>query len=122
VEGHVTFKSGRVPAGRYAAFRELTASLDRAFGRLSAFEADPRRLPRHALRVVLTFALLDKRRLALDSLPDYVDRIGIYRDFNAAFLRLPPAELAHWLVAELERAGAARREDGFLVPAGSEAG
>jgi glyoxylase-like metal-dependent hydrolase (beta-lactamase superfamily II) len=111
-----------VVPGHGEPFADAAAALDRAFGRLSAFEADPRRLPRHALRVVLTFALLDKRRLALDSLPDYVDRVGIYRDFNAAFLRLPPAELAHWLVAELERAGAARRENGFLVPAGSEAG
>jgi len=33
VEGHVTFKTGRVPAERYAAFRELAASIDRAFGR-----------------------------------------------------------------------------------------
>jgi tetratricopeptide (TPR) repeat protein/transglutaminase-like putative cysteine protease len=33
VEGHVTFKTGRVPAGRYAAFRELAAALDRAFAR-----------------------------------------------------------------------------------------
>jgi cellulose synthase operon protein C len=33
VEGHVTFKTGRVPASRYAAFRELAAALDRAFTR-----------------------------------------------------------------------------------------
>jgi transglutaminase superfamily protein len=33
VEGHVTFKTGRVPAARYPAFRELAAALDRAFAR-----------------------------------------------------------------------------------------
>jgi hypothetical protein len=33
VEGHVTFKSGRVPAARYPAFRELAAAVDRAFSR-----------------------------------------------------------------------------------------
>jgi hypothetical protein len=33
VEGHVTFKNGRVPAERYAAFRELVAAIDRAFAR-----------------------------------------------------------------------------------------
>jgi len=33
VEGHVTFKTGRVPVERYAAFRELAAGIDRAFAR-----------------------------------------------------------------------------------------
>ena len=33
VEGHVTLKSGRVPAARYPAFRELAAGIDRAFAR-----------------------------------------------------------------------------------------
>jgi hypothetical protein len=33
VEGHVTFKTGRIPAARYAAFRDLAAALDRAFTR-----------------------------------------------------------------------------------------
>jgi hypothetical protein len=66
---------------------------------------------------VLTFALLDQRRLPLSGLPAYVDRIGIYRDFNARFFRISPHELAARLVAELEKAHAARREDGWLVPA-----
>jgi hypothetical protein len=33
VEGHVTFKTGRVSAARYPAFRELAAAIDRAFSR-----------------------------------------------------------------------------------------
>jgi Flp pilus assembly protein TadD len=33
VEGRVTFKTGRVPAARYPAFRELAAGIDRAFAR-----------------------------------------------------------------------------------------
>jgi hypothetical protein len=33
VEGHVTFKTGRVAAARYPAFRELLDGLDRAFAR-----------------------------------------------------------------------------------------
>ncbi len=33
VEGHVTFKTGRVPAERYPGFRELVAGIDRAFSR-----------------------------------------------------------------------------------------
>jgi glyoxylase-like metal-dependent hydrolase (beta-lactamase superfamily II) len=97
-------------------FSDVGAALERAHARTSAFETDSQRLARHALKVVLSFTLLDRRRLALAELPDYVARIGIYRDFNARFFRLPPAELAHWLVSELERAGAARRAEGWLVP------
>jgi hypothetical protein len=48
---------------------------------------------------------------------DYVERVGIFRDFNALFFRVPPARLAERLIAELEAVGAVRREDGWLVPA-----
>jgi glyoxylase-like metal-dependent hydrolase (beta-lactamase superfamily II) len=97
-------------------FADVGAALERAFARTAAFEADPLRVARHALKVVLTFALLDQRRLPLSGLPAYVDRVGIYRDFNARFFRISPPELAERLVAELEKAHAARREDGWLVP------
>ena len=65
---------------------------------------------------MLTFALLDKQRMRVDELPAYLDRIGIYRDFNELFFRVPADELADRLVGELERAGAVRREDGWLRP------
>ena len=97
-------------------FADVGAALERAFARTAAFEADSLRVARHALKVVLTFALLDQRRLPLSGMPAYLDRVGIYRDFNARFFRLSPPELAEWLVAELEKAHAARREDGWLVP------
>jgi len=103
-------------------FADPRAALERAFRRLEAFEADPQRLARHALRVMLTFALLDKRGMAEDAVPAYLARVGLYRDFNAAFFRLPPAELAAWLVGELERAGAVARRDGWIVPLAAEAG
>ncbi|HEV8256680.1 MAG TPA: MBL fold metallo-hydrolase [Casimicrobiaceae bacterium] len=98
-------------------FADVGAALERAFARTTAFEADSLRVARHALKVVLTFALLDQRRLPLSGMPAYVDRVGIYRDFNARFFRLSPHALAERLVAELEKVHAARREDGWLVPA-----
>lgn len=98
-------------------FADVPAALERAFSRTRAYEADPLRTARHALKSILSFALLDQRRLALASLSDYVARVGIYRDFNARFFRLAPSALAEWLVTELEKARAARREDGWLVPA-----
>ena len=108
---------GVVIPGHGEPFSDVAAALDRAFKRTAAFEADSLRVARHALKVVLTFALLDKQRMELVGLPAYVDSIGIYRDFNARYFRLAPAALAELLVGELERAGAIRRDGGWLRPA-----
>jgi len=98
-------------------FTDVGAALERARKRIVAFEADSLRVARHALKVNLMFALLDRQRMPLAGMADYVGRIGIYRDFNALLFRLPPARLAELLIGELEKAGAAKREAGWLVPA-----
>jgi glyoxylase-like metal-dependent hydrolase (beta-lactamase superfamily II) len=97
-------------------FTDVAAALERAFQRTGAFEVDSVRIARHALKALLTFALLDKQRMALADLPVYLDRVAIYRDFNARFFRLSPSALADLLVHELERVGAVRRENGWLRP------
>ncbi len=98
-------------------FLDVNAALDRAFDRIAAFEADSLRMARHALKVILMFTLLDHQRLAIDELAPLMERVGIYRDFNALFFRLPAARLAEAIVGELEHAGAARRVHGHLTPA-----
>jgi glyoxylase-like metal-dependent hydrolase (beta-lactamase superfamily II) len=98
-------------------FTDVGAALERAFARTAALEADSLRVARHALKALLMFTLLDRRRLALDDLPSFMERVGVYRDFNARFFRFTPRDLAARLVAELETAGAVRRENGWLVPA-----
>ena len=106
-----------VVPGHGELFTDVDAALERAFTRTAAFEADSLRLARHALKVVLVFALLDQERLPLLSMPDYVARVGIYREFNARFFRLEPAALAEQLIVDLERVGAVRRDGGYLQPA-----
>ena len=98
-------------------FTDVGAALERAFARTAALEADSLRVARHALKALLMFTLLDRRRLALDDLPSFLERVGIYRDFNARFFHFAPRDLATRLVTELETAGAVRRENGWLVPA-----
>jgi hypothetical protein len=68
--------------------------------------------------VLLAFALLEKRAMPLADLPPYVERVPVYREINRRYLGMTPAALAEWLVGELERAGAARRENGLLLAAG----
>lgn len=98
-------------------FDDVDNALRRAYARLQVYEGDPLRAARHALKVVLMFKLLDCRRLPLDDLAGYVERVGLYRDFNAMFLKMTPQALADALVGDLLRAGAVRREAGFVVPA-----
>ena len=54
--------------------------------------------------------------MLLAALPDYMARVGVYRDFNARFFSLAPSALAEKLVGELERTGAVHRDDGWLKP------
>ena len=98
-------------------FGDIGAALDRAMRRVEAFEADHLRIARHALKVVFTFCLLDRQQMPRAEVPVHFERVGLYRDFNAKFFRLPPARLAELVLAELERAGAVRDDEGILVPA-----
>ena len=61
-------------------------------------------------------ALASWARGPLAEMPAYLERVGIYRDFNARFFKRPAADLAELLIGELERAGAVRREGEWLVP------
>ena len=97
-------------------FTDVRDALERAFARTSAFEADPLRTARHVLKALFVFSLLDRERMLLAALPDYMARVGVYRDFNARFFSLSPDALAGKLVAELERAGAVHHDDGWLKP------
>jgi glyoxylase-like metal-dependent hydrolase (beta-lactamase superfamily II) len=98
-------------------FAAVGAALERAYGRLAALEKDSMRSARHAVKVILTFSLLDRERMPLAELPAFLDRVPLFGDFNRRYLRHPTtAALAEWLVAELTRAGAAEVVDGVLRP------
>ena len=98
-------------------FEDVAPALEYAYARLERYERDPQGLARHAIKVLIAFSVLEKQGLRLAELPDYLDRVGILRDFNARFLRTPPTILADWVAGELVRAGVARAVDGWLRPA-----
>lgn len=99
-------------------FGETGAALERAFYRLEGYEEDIMRLARHCAKVMLSFALLEKRSMPLAELPGYVAHVPILAELNARYLRMTPAAMAEWLVSELERAGAAGEREGLLVASG----
>ena len=73
-------------------------------------------MARHAVKVILTFALLDRERLSLEELPDFIDRVPLFADFNARYLHMTTPTLTAWLVDELSRSGAAQVDNGVLLP------
>ncbi|MBA3998506.1 MAG: MBL fold metallo-hydrolase [Candidatus Accumulibacter sp.] len=101
--------------GHGAPFAEVDDAFARAYRRLEAFEQSTERLARHALKVILAFALLERRRLARRELPDFLAGLSFAQSVNARFLGYDDASLAEWLSADLIRAGALREEDGVLV-------
>ena len=103
--------------GHGAPFGSVERSLATAFARLDAYERDPAKLARHALKVMLSFSLMIQRRIALAELPQFLADRPIYGHINERFLRLPEAGLREYLVRDLERAGALRLEDGWLLAA-----
>jgi hypothetical protein len=54
--------------------------------------------------------------MRLADVPDYVARIGCYRDMSERFLGLEPAALADWMVADLARGGAITVALGTIRP------
>jgi glyoxylase-like metal-dependent hydrolase (beta-lactamase superfamily II) len=100
-------------------FGEVGAALARAFSRLKAYEEDITRLARHVVKVLFTFALLEKRSMPLAELPAYVARVPILAEINARYLRMTPVAMAEWLVSDLERAGAAKGKEGLLLAKGA---
>jgi len=100
-------------------FGAVSGALERAFYRLEGYEEDITRLARHCAKVMLSFALLEKRSMPLAELPAYVARVPILAELNSRYLRMTPPAMAEWLVNELERAGALRRENHMLYATGS---
>jgi glyoxylase-like metal-dependent hydrolase (beta-lactamase superfamily II) len=104
--------------GHGRAFGNVGAALERAFSRLKGYEEDVTRLARHVVKVLFTFSLLEKRSMPLAELPVYVGRVPILAELNSRYLHMTPAAMAEWLVSDLERAGAAYRQDGSLLAKG----
>lgn len=101
--------------GHGAAFSDVDEAFTRAYRRLESFENDIEQLARHALKVFVAFALLERRRILRAELPDLLASLSFAQSVNARYLGLAEDALADWLVRELTRAGAWRKEDGWLV-------
>lgn len=101
--------------GHGAPFVEVEDAFVRAYQRLAAFEQSIERLARHALKVILAFAMLERRQLARSELPAFLASLSFCQSVNARYIGYSNEELAQWLVTDLIRAGTLKDEDGMLL-------
>ena len=101
--------------GHGAPFADVAAALSTARARLAAFEADPAKNARHALKSLFVYALLDRGSMPLADVPAYLLKVPVYTQMREAFLGGTNAALAESLVGELVRAGALRIDDGMIL-------
>jgi glyoxylase-like metal-dependent hydrolase (beta-lactamase superfamily II) len=102
--------------GHGPAFTDFDGALLRARKRLAAFEEDPARMARNAIKACFTFNLLDLQRLPVAELENYVAGVPFFGEVGARLLGMDIGRLAGWLRDELLKAGAIAIEDGFIVP------
>ena len=106
---------GTVIPGHGTPFSNVAEALERSLRRLEAFERDELRMARHVLKVMFVFSLLDRQRLPLGRIPEYLATVPLYADFNARYFQLSEVALAELIVGELERAGAVKKSNGNLI-------
>lgn len=101
--------------GHGAPFVEVEDAFARAYQRLAAFEQSVERLARHALKVMLAFAMLERRQLPRSELPAFLASLSFCQSVNARYLNYDNDALAQWLATDLIRAGTLKDEDGVLI-------
>ena len=101
--------------GHGSPFAAVDAVFERAFRRLDSFSANIDKLAWHAIKVIVSFAMLEKRRLPSADFPAFVLALPFAVDVNCRYVGLSEAKLVARIERELMLVGALRREDGFLI-------
>jgi glyoxylase-like metal-dependent hydrolase (beta-lactamase superfamily II) len=101
--------------GHGAPFVEVEDAFANAYRRLAGYEQSVERLARHALKVMLAFAMLERRQLPRRDLPAFLASLSFCQSVNARYIGDSDEALAEWLVTDLIRAGALKDEAGMLI-------
>jgi glyoxylase-like metal-dependent hydrolase (beta-lactamase superfamily II) len=101
--------------GHGSPFGTVDEAFERAFRRVDSFDADIGKLAWHAIKVMTSFAMMEKRRLPADDFPAFLLSLPFAIDVNTRYLSLPEDKLAARIERELLLVNALRREGGFLV-------
>ncbi len=101
--------------GHGSPFATIDEAFERAFRRVDSFSANIDKLAWHAIKVIVSFAMMERRRLPTGDFPAFLRALPFAIDVNARYLNLPEDQLVARIERELLLVNALRREDGFLV-------
>lgn len=101
--------------GHGSPFAAVDAAFERAFRRLAMFTADIDKLAWHAIKVIVSFAMMEKRRLPQLEFPAFVLGLPFAADVNTRYLNLSADQLTSRIERELLLVNALRRENGWLL-------
>ena len=96
-------------------FDTIDAAFERAFRRVTQFENNIEQLAWHAIKVIVSFAMLEKRSLPREAFADFILGLPFAVDVNARFLNMAPDALVAKVERELLLVNALRLEDGRIV-------
>ena len=101
--------------GHGAPFIAVEAAFERAFRRLDMFAAEMDKLAWHAIKVIVSFAMLERRRLPLADFRAFIVSLPFAIDVNCRYLGLDIETLAARVERDLLLVNALRHEDGEIV-------
>ena len=107
-----------VVPGHGPMFSGFRQSLERAQQRLDYFQSHPERHALLAMKVGLSFLLLDRQRIRLTDLETSYGELPLIQQINRQYFRKETSELTREVVAALIDGKAARIVDGWLVSGG----
>jgi glyoxylase-like metal-dependent hydrolase (beta-lactamase superfamily II) len=96
-------------------FTDVPGALERANRRLDAQQADPRRHARYAIRVMIKFLLLERRRLHIDDVANAIQNTPVLIETKHRFLPETTEQVAKECVESLLNSNAARRDGQWLL-------
>jgi len=96
-------------------FQRVGAAVASVRSRMQALARDPKKNARHMAKVMFVFALLDRGSMPAAEVGDYLERVPCYR-IAERFLGEAPRDMAGWMLADLQRAGAVAIEHGRVRP------
>ena len=96
-------------------FVTVDAAFERAFRRLEHFRNNIEQLAWHAIKVIVSFAMLERRSIARADFPAFILGLPFAVDVNARFLNLPEDRLIARVERELLLVNALRLENDQLI-------
>ncbi|MDR2839252.1 MAG: MBL fold metallo-hydrolase [Azonexus sp.] len=111
---------GRLPIdivlpGHGSPFADVDTALNLALRRLDAFAADIEKLAWHAIKVIVSFAMLERGRLPVEAFRAFIRHLPFAIDMNQRYLGLDEETLAGRVERDLLLVNALRRENGWIM-------